>query len=138
VIIPGEVDYGYKLMFEEREISIKAYNLNTILAEKIESILVRNISNTRARDYYDLYILTKLNNSVLDRDELEVAIRKKAEERDSTKYLDDYVVYLDSISESQKLRKIWNDYSKKYPYAENIEFDQIIETIWNLLASFTN
>ncbi|MBC3887096.1 hypothetical protein GH810_02070 [Acetobacterium paludosum] len=54
------------------------------------------------------------------------------------KYLDDYVVYIDSISESQELRKIWNDYSKKYPYAENIEFDQIIETIWDLLASFTN
>jgi len=47
------------------------------------------------------------------------------------------VVYLDSISKSQELRKIWNDYSKKYSYAENIEFDQIIETIWNLLASFT-
>ncbi|PKM52993.1 MAG: abortive phage infection protein [Firmicutes bacterium HGW-Firmicutes-5] len=136
VIIPAEVDYAYKLMFEEREISIKAYNLNTILAEKIESILVRNISNTRARDYYDLYILIKLNHSILDRDELKDAIRKKAEERDSTKYVDDYVVYLDSISESQELRKIWNDYSKKYPYAENIEFDQIIETIWDLLTSF--
>ncbi len=78
----------------------------------------RNISNTRARDYYDLYILT------LDRDELKVAIRKKAEERESTKYVDDYVVYLDSISESQERRKIWNDYSKKYPYAENIEFER--------------
>jgi len=138
VIIPAEVDYAYKLMFEEREISIKAYNLNTILAEKIESILVRNIYNTRARDYYDLYILIKLNHSILDRDELKDAIRKKAEERDSTKYVDDYVVYLDSISESQELRKIWNDYSKKYPYAENIEFDQIIETIWDLLTSFAN
>lgn len=138
VIIPAEVDYAYKLMFEEREISIKAYNLNTILAEKIESILVRNISNTRARDYYDLYILIKLNHSILDRDELKDAIRKKAEERDSTKYVDDYVVYLDSISESQELRKIWNDYSKNYPYAENIEFDQIIETIWDLLTSFAN
>lgn len=138
VIIPAEVDYAYKLMFEEREISIKAYNLNTILAEKIESILVRNISNTRARDYYDLYILIKLNHSILDRDELKDAIRKKAEERDSTKYVDDYVVYLDSISESQELRKIWNNYSKKYPYAENIEFDQIIETIWDLLTSFAN
>jgi predicted nucleotidyltransferase component of viral defense system len=138
VIIPGEVDYAYKLMFEEREISIKAYNLNTILAEKIESILVRNISNTRARDYYDLYILIKLNHSMLNRDELKDAIRKKAEERDSTKYLDDYVVYLDSISKSQELRKIWKDYSKKYSYAENIEFDQIIKTIGELLTSFTN
>ncbi|WP_286807459.1 MULTISPECIES: nucleotidyl transferase AbiEii/AbiGii toxin family protein [unclassified Acetobacterium] len=99
--------------------------------------MVRNISNTRARDYYDLYILTKLNNSVLDRDELKVAIMKKAEERDSTKYLDDYVVYLDSISESQELQKIWNDCSKKYSYAENIEFEQIIKTIRDLLASFT-
>lgn len=100
MIIPGEVDYTYKLMFEEREISIKACNINTILAEKIESIVVRSISNTRARDYYDLYILIKLNHSILDCDELKVAIRKKAEERDSTKYLDDYVVYLDSISQS--------------------------------------
>lgn len=134
MIIPGEVDYAYKLMFEEREISVKAYNLNTILAEKIESILARNIFNTRARDYYDLYILIKLNNSVLDRDELEIAIRKKAEERDSTRYLDNHVAYLDSISESQELRKIWNDYSNKYSYAKNIEFDQIIKTIRDLLT----
>ena len=58
IIIPREVDYSFKLMFEERSIPIKAYNLNTILAEKIESILARNISNTRARDYYDVYMLT--------------------------------------------------------------------------------
>ncbi|MGO3169264.1 nucleotidyl transferase AbiEii/AbiGii toxin family protein, partial [Senegalia sp. (in: firmicutes)] len=57
VIIPREVEYSFKLMFEERDISIKAYNLNTILAEKIESILARNVANTRARDYYDVYIL---------------------------------------------------------------------------------
>jgi hypothetical protein len=75
---------------------------------------------------------------MLNRDELKDAIRKKAEERDSTKYLDDYVVYLDSISKSQELRKIWKDYSKKYSYAENIEFDQIIKTIGELLTSFTN
>lgn len=61
VIIPQDVDYSYKLMFEERIIRIKAYNLNTILAEKIESILARNVSNTRARDYYDVYILVKTN-----------------------------------------------------------------------------
>lgn len=54
VIIPREVDYYFKLMFEDRNIMVKAYNLNTILAEKIESNLARNVSNTRARDYYDV------------------------------------------------------------------------------------
>jgi predicted nucleotidyltransferase component of viral defense system len=134
IIIPGEVDYAYKLMFEEREIAIKAYNLNTILAEKIESILVRNISNTRARDYYDLYILIKLNKSILDRDELKDAIRKKAQERKSVRYLDDYHVYLKSISVSPELEKIWNDYREKFSYAKNIEFVQIVTTIKDLLA----
>lgn len=59
VIIPREVEYSFKLMFEDRDISIKAYNLNTILAEKVESILARNVANTRARDYYDVYILDR-------------------------------------------------------------------------------
>ncbi|MGO1529129.1 nucleotidyl transferase AbiEii/AbiGii toxin family protein, partial [Senegalia sp. (in: firmicutes)] len=63
VIIPREVEYSFKLMFEERDISIKAYNLNTILAEKIESILARNVANTRARDYYDVYILLTLRQN---------------------------------------------------------------------------
>ncbi len=56
-IIPSEIAYSFKLMFEDRHISVKAYNLNTILAEKVESILARNVSNTRARDFYDVYIL---------------------------------------------------------------------------------
>lgn len=77
VIIPKEVEYSFKLMFEERDISIKAYNLNTILAEKIESILARNVSNTRARDYYDVYILLTLRKNDVDIKSLQNAIRKK-------------------------------------------------------------
>lgn len=58
-----EIDYSFQLMFEERSISVKAYNLNTILAEKVESILVRNVANIRARDYYDVYILLTLRKN---------------------------------------------------------------------------
>lgn len=70
VIIPSEVEYSFKLMFEERNISIKAYNLDTVLAEKIESILARNVANTRARDYYDVYILLTLRRNDIDLDNL--------------------------------------------------------------------
>ena len=89
IIIPREVDYSFKLMFEERSIPIKAYNLNTILAEKIESILARNISNTRARDYYDVYMLTSLRKDDINIVDLRSAIIEKAKERNTLIYLDE-------------------------------------------------
>ncbi|WP_352406685.1 nucleotidyl transferase AbiEii/AbiGii toxin family protein [Acetoanaerobium noterae] len=89
IIIPREVDYSFKLMFEERSIPIKAYNLNTILAEKIESILARNISNTRARDYYDVYMLTSFRKDDINIVDLRSAIIEKAKERNTLIYLDE-------------------------------------------------
>ena len=134
VIIPGEVDYSFNLMFEDRKIMIKAYNLNTILAEKIESILVRNVSNTRARDFYDIYILMVLNKVNFDKLELKKSIWKKAEERKSTIYIEDYEKYLNDVSESKDVLNIWNSYREKYNYAKEIEFDSILKTIKDIMA----
>lgn len=124
VIIPREIEYSYRLMFEDRNISIKAYNLNTILAEKVESILARNVANTRARDYYDLYILLTLRSDEINRDTLRSAIRKKSEERNTLVYLDNYEKYLRDIEESGELNKIWESYSRKFSYARGIKFDE--------------
>lgn len=125
VIIPREVEYSFKLMFEERAISIKAYNLNTILAEKIESILSRNVANTRARDYYDVYILLKLRRNDIDLESLRSAIRKKAKERNTLVYLENSEKYLKDIDESEDLNIIWKAYVQKFPYAEGIQFNEI-------------
>jgi predicted nucleotidyltransferase component of viral defense system len=126
VIIPREVEYSFRLMFEERDISIKAYNLNTILAEKIEPILTRNVANTRARDYYDVYILLTLRRNDIDLESLRNAIRKKAEERNTLIYLENSEKYLKDIEESEDLKIIWKSYVQKFPYAEGIQFDEII------------
>ena len=125
VIIPSEVEYSFKLMFEERNIPIKAYNLDTILAEKIESILARNVANTRARDYYDVYILLTLRRNDIDLENLRNAIKKKAEERDTLIYVENIDKYLKDIGESEDLQKLWVSYTKKYPYAEGIQFVEI-------------
>ena len=128
-IIPREVEYSFKLMFEDRDISIKAYNLNTILAEKVESILARNIANTRARDYYDVYILLTLRGNDIDLETLRNAVRKKAEERNTLAYVENSEKHLQDIEESEDLRIIWESYTRKFPYAEGIQFGEITKIL---------
>lgn len=135
MIIPEEVEYSFKLMFEDRDISIKAYNLDTILAEKIESILARNIANTRARDYYDVYILLTLRRNDIDMESLRRAIRKKAEERNTLIYVDNSSKYVTDIEESEDLNAIWEAYTKKYPYAKDIVFLEITKIIREIIES---
>jgi predicted nucleotidyltransferase component of viral defense system len=135
IIIPSEIEYPFKLMFEDRDISIKAYNLNTIIAEKIESILSRNVANTRARDYYDVYILSKLRRRDIDHESLGKAFRKKAEERNTLVYIDNKEKYLKDIEESEDLRIIWESYTKKFSYADGIKFDEIINVLKDILKT---
>ncbi|MZQ99647.1 MAG: nucleotidyl transferase AbiEii/AbiGii toxin family protein [Acidaminobacter sp.] len=132
-IIPREIEYGFKLMFEDRSINIKAYNIETILSEKIESILARNVANTRARDYYDVYILSILRNKDYKQLDVQDAIRKKAKERGTEVYLNNWKKYLNDIEENTDLRHIWNSYCKKYPYANGINFNLVIDSIRKLL-----
>jgi predicted nucleotidyltransferase component of viral defense system len=134
VIIPREIEYSFKLMFEDRNIIIKAYNLNTILAEKIETVLVRNVSNTRARDFYDIHILLTTRTLDINMEELKQAINKKAEERNSVDYINNYEKYLTDILESPDMQKIWNSYREKYIYANDIELTDILKSIEKILG----
>jgi predicted nucleotidyltransferase component of viral defense system len=134
VIIPSEIDYSYRLMFEDRDISIKAYNLQTILAEKIESILARNVTNTRLRDYYDVYILLNTRHLEIQNSDIQTAVRQKAMERGTFIHVENYTKYLDDIRESSDLSSLWVTYAKKYPYARGISFDEIIGEIRSVLS----
>lgn len=86
-IIPSEISYEYPLMFENRSIKIKAYNLETILSEKIETIISRGNQNTRMRDFYDVYILLKLKSKNIDYNILRLAIEETSQKRDSLNLL---------------------------------------------------
>jgi len=128
-IIPSEIEYRYKLLFEDRTIPVMAYNIYTILAEKIEAILSRNVSNSRARDFYDVYILLTLNRNTISRDELLFALHKKAEERESLAFIENYAIHLENISLSPEIANIWNVYIKDFSYASNIKLIDVIELI---------
>lgn len=135
-IIPKEVDYNYQLLFTDKSIDIKAYPLTTILAEKIETILSRNVLNTRARDYYDIYILTKLNPQ-LDYEGLRKSLTIKAEERNSLEYIQNSQKYLKEIKASKELKDVWDNYSRKNQYSKEIDWNDIIATINEVLTKLS-
>ena len=106
-----------------------AYNLYTILAEKIETILTRNLTNSRGRDFYDVYILVSMNRETLSRSELLHALHVKAEERDSLSDIVNHEKHLRDIVASPEIAKIWNAYVKSYTYAKGIALPDILALI---------
>lgn len=131
-VTPRELKFNYPLLFEDKTILINAYNVETILSEKVETILRRGKFNSRMKDFYDVYyFLTKFKN------EINITILKKAMEntftkRDSFEYLNDYEQILNGIIESEKINKLWQKYSNKYSYANGIDIKYILD----LLKSF--
>ncbi len=128
-ITPSKLKYSYPLLFSNKKAEIYCYNLETIVSEKIETILRRNTSNTRMKDYYDIFfIITKLNGDI-NKVVLKEAIINTFNRRESIDYLRDYKQILDIIKNSKFLNDNWNLYIKKYEYAREIEFVKIIDKL---------
>ncbi len=125
-VTPKELKFKYPLLFEDRSILINSYNVETILAEKIETVLRRGKYNSRMKDYYDVYFfLTKLKNEI-NINILKDAINNTFTKRDSFEYLNDYREIIKSIIDSDRLKTNWKSYSKKNSYANNLEVNQIM------------
>lgn len=129
VIVPKEVNYKFDLMFEDRSIEILAYNMETVLADKFETIISRNVDTTRARDFYDIYILWTTQQQNFDKELLGQAIVKKFEYRDSMHNLKNIDELMKVIKESEVLKEYWKNYQNKFIYAEDISYEDTIEVI---------
>lgn len=127
-ITPAAVNYQYKLMFEERYITLWAYNLETVLAEKIETVLSRSVLNTRLRDFYDLYVLQDTGLEI-DKATLASALTATARKRGSEQALALYERTLDEIRISPLMREQWKRYQEKNNYAAGIVWDDVISDI---------
>ena len=125
-VTPRELKFKYHLLFEDRSILISSYNIETILAEKIETILRRGKYNSRMKDYYDIYFfLTKLKNDI-DMKILKEAINNTFTKRESLQYLEDYEEIIEFIINSRRIEKLWAIYSNKYKYADGITVNEIL------------
>ena len=129
VITYKEVEFKYNTLFDNDIINIMTYNYETILAEKFEAIISRNIDNTRMKDYYDLYMFVNLKWDDINKDTLRKAIINTAKNRETLDYIDDASKYIELICEDSRLKSLWNSYKSNYNYAKDIEFIDTINAI---------
>ena len=132
-IIPSEISYEYPLMFENRSIKIKAYNLETILSEKIETIISRGNQNTRMRDFYDVYILLKLKSKNIDYNILRLAIEETSKKRDSLNLFLKYKEIISNIQNNNEMLVRWENYRNSFNYARTIDFNKMCKLLTEIL-----
>ncbi len=128
VITPSAINYNYTLMFEDRSIGIYTYNVETLLAEKLETILARGLANTRLRDFYDIYTLKNteqdINNLTLYN--AYVATSKK---RNTLHLTEQATTTLNMIKQSTDMKKLWEQYCNKNKFVGMLEWDTVIDEI---------
>lgn len=123
------MNYKFDLMFENRSIEILAYNMETVIADKFETIISRNVDTTRARDFYDIYILWTTQVQNFDKRLLGQAIVEKFKYRKSTDKLNSIDEIMEVIKESDALKEHWNNYQSKFSYAEDIRYEDTIKIL---------
>ena len=129
VITPRAVEYQYKLLLDDRTISLWSYNLETILAEKLQTVLSRGLLNTRMRDFYDIKILLTIYEKEIDADILKSAFNATCKKRSTENLKEEAPNIMSAVNKDVQLHKLWNSYQKKYPYAADISYEDIMDSI---------
>lgn len=133
VITPKEVEFCFESMFDDSKILMLAYPLETVLAEKIETILSRGIANTRPRDYYDVFVLTRTKRQGINFETLKDALMRTCEKRGSAYVIKEYDEIIGKLAENDELQSLWKKYQKSYAYAADIDFADTCEAIKEIM-----
>ncbi len=128
-ITPREIEYTYPCIFSKENIKIMAYPLETILAEKYETIIRRNIATTRMRDFYDLYTLYKLKKDEINYEILKEAVERTLNKRESWEIMQDYEEIIEDIKEDSYLRSLWEVYLSENKYIGDLSFDKVVDVV---------
>lgn len=136
-VTPRAIEYDYRLMFDDRSIKLWSYNLETILAEKLQTILARSVLNTRMRDFYDVYILLSLYENKIDGTVFREAFDATCKKRGTVNLMQNAPAIIANINEDDTLQKLWAAYQKKYSYAEKIHYTDIMQGVKSLFGKLT-
>lgn len=126
VITPRAIEFNYDLLLEDRSISLWSYNLETILAEKLQTVLARGILNTRMRDFYDIRMLLDTYEDKVNKVVLKDAFAATCNKRGTDHLQEQAEEIIKIIEADEQLRVLWRAYQKKYSYAEEIDYASVI------------
>lgn len=132
-ITPNDVVFNYPLMFEKKTVSVLAYNLETILAEKLETVLSRGTANTRLRDFYDVYILTKCHSQSLNQNSLRAGLWATTSKRGTETILKDYQKTVEIIRHDSTMLERWKAFSSTASYGRNLSFEDVLICVREIL-----
>jgi len=124
-----EIKYDFTLMLENRKIQIWSYNVETIIAEKFESIIKRGVLGTRIRDYYDIHMLLNTQTKNIDKETLKNAIISTAEQRETMDYIKEWKEVAEILENDSTMKKQWERYQRNNFYAEGIEYKDLINSL---------
>lgn len=131
-ITPKEVMYPFNMIFTEETFCVLAYNIETILAEKVETIMRRGELNTRPRDFYDVYILAKTQK--FDQSVFASALKQTTAHRGTSYIFDNVIMRVEDIQKNETLKSRWKKYTRDYNYAKNISYMAVMDEIIKLLG----
>ncbi|MBK5244645.1 MAG: nucleotidyl transferase AbiEii/AbiGii toxin family protein [Eubacteriaceae bacterium] len=128
-ITPAAITYFYRLLFEDKSVPVMAYSIETILAEKYETIIRRNIGNTRARDFYDLYVLFKSRYDEIQLPIFKLAVENTARKRGSLAEMGEWQEICEEIKDEPALERLWINYQNENHYATAISFTDVVDNL---------
>ncbi len=137
IITPREIKYKYSSIFEDKKINIMAYTIETIIAEKFESIISKNITTTRAKDFYDLYMLIDNHKDEIDNGVLKRAVINTFNKRNTTYDINLFRETLEILESSDTLKNVFMDYQSKLVYPQKVEYKKTIDAL-NLIIDILN
>ena len=135
IITPGAVEYSYTLMFEDRSISMWTYNLETLLAEKLETIMARGTVNTRMRDFYDIYTISR--QEIFNKEVLKRAFLATSAKRNTARQIPDLENIIDTVASDDTMASQWENFRKESFFVGELSWNDVIESVKVLSLSVT-
>ena len=133
IITPRAVEYSYQLMFEDRAISLWTYNLETLLAEKLETIMARGTANTRMRDFYDIHVISQ--QEFFDKEVLKKAFLATSEKRDTTVQIPDFRNILSSVESDEVMKSQWESFKEDSFFVSELSWEEVMGSVKQIAES---
>lgn len=133
IITPREMKYNYNSIFEDKKIPIMSYTLETVVAEKLQTIVTRGLLNTRLKDFYDIYILMNVKENDLNKDNLIMAIQNTFKRRQTNLDVEQINEILEELTNDRNMNGLWKEYVLKNPYAKDINFIDTLNALKKII-----